>query len=1620
MPTTVGSRQDQAKNDLVERAIQTGGAEHAAYLRQYYRHVAPDDVLGRDPDDVRGAALSQLRLAERRPIGTALVRVLNPTIADDGWSSPHTVVEVVTDDMPFLVDSVSAELTRHELAIHLIVHPQLLVRRDAVGGLIEVLDPATAGEEHGPDVVRESFMHIEVDRQGDATALDGLRADLRRVLEDVRAVVEDRAKVCGRVDEILRELETTPPPTIAAEELAEGAALLRWMVEGNFTFLGFREYDLTGAPGDEALSSRPGSGLGILRDAGLAPVSRSFADLPPDVRSKALEPRLLTLTKANSRATVQRPSYLDYVGVKRFDAEGNAVGERRFLGLFTPNVYVVSAMTVPVVRQKVSKVLHESGFEPDSHDWNDLLQILETYPREELFQISEHDLAEIAEGILHLQDRRRVALFARRDDYGRFISCLVFLPRDRFTTRVRLAMQTILLRAFGGNSVEYTTRITESVLARLHFIVRTEPGDAKLDVDVDAVREQLAEATHTWNDDLAGSAVEMLGEARASELLRLWGDAYPEAYKEDFPARIGVLDIDRLDRLGDELVTALYRPAGAEPGERRFKLFRRGPALSLSEVMPVLQNMGVEVTDERPYELEPADETRAYIYDFGLRRPGGAGGTEVDAEVRKRFEDAFGAVWRGEAENDGFNALVLAADLSWREVAVLRAYSKYLRQAGSTFSQSYIEATLVGHTGLARLLVQLFAARFDPAFAKDRDQESAALVAEIEAGLDDVASLDEDRIVRALLRLVQATLRTNAYQPGPDGKLHDYLSFKLDPKQVPDLPAPRPAHEIWVCSPRVEGVHLRFGAVARGGLRWSDRREDFRTEVLGLVKAQMVKNTVIVPTGAKGGFVVKRPVADPTNREAVQAEGIACYRTLIRGLLDITDNIVGGAVVPPPDVVRHDGDDPYLVVAADKGTATFSDIANGIAEDYGFWLGDAFASGGSAGYDHKGMGITARGAWESVKRHFREIGVDVQAEDFSVVGIGDMSGDVFGNGMLLSEHIRLLAAFDHRHVFLDPTPDAATSWAERKRLFELPRSSWDDYDKSLISQGGGVFPRTAKSIPLSPEAVAVLGLPDGTTSMTPAELMQAILLAPVDLLWNGGIGTYVKASTETNQQVGDKANDAIRVDGNQLRCTVVGEGGNLGLTQRGRVEFALGGGRIYTDAIDNSAGVDTSDHEVNIKILLNAAVDAGDLTRKQRDAQLAAMTDEVAELVLRDNYEQTLALEISRTQAPGMLHVHAAYIEFLEELGRLDRALEALPNDVQLTERRNAGVGLTTPEFAVLLAYTKIWLTDAVLDSDAPEDPYLHRQLAAYFPTPLRERYAAEMEQHRLRREIIVTGVVNEMVNYAGITFAYRIHEETGATPADIVRAWATARDVYDVPDVVDAIEDLDNKVPAVVQTQMQLRARQLVERATRWLLQNRRPPLDVSATVAVLEPGIRSVMEALPKAVTGHDRERFETETSDLTARGVPAELAARVASLTVAYAALDIVDTASSTGRDVAEVAQLYFALDERLLLWRLREQVLALPRDTRWQTLARAALRDDLYAAHAALTADVIAKTDAKLGVDQRLGAWIEANQVAVSRAGEILSDVTNAEVQDLATLSVALRQIRGVIQSSTSSA
>ncbi|MCX5082103.1 NAD-glutamate dehydrogenase [Streptomyces sp. NPDC001939] len=1595
-----------------------------AFLQRYYLHTAPEDLADRDPVDVFGAAVSHYRLAEVRPQGTANVKVHTPTVEENGWTCSHSVVEVVTDDMPFLVDSVTNELSRQGRGIHVVIHPQVTVRRDLTGKLLEVLPAGSAADGH--DTLTESWIHVEIDRETDRADLKQITSDLLRVLSDVREAVEDWEKMRDSALRIADDLPSEPTADdVRAQDVEEARELLRWLSTDHFTFLGYREYELRE---DDSLSAVPGTGLGILRSDpqhGVDdhhPVSPSFSRLPADARAKAREHKILVLTKANSRATVHRPSYLDYVGVKKFDAEGNVIGERRFLGLFSSAAYTESVRRVPVVRRKVQEVLRGAGFSPNSHDGRDLLQILETYPRDELFQTPADELRAIVTSVLYLQERRRLRLYLRQDEYGRYYSALVYLPRDRYTTGVRLRIIDILKEELDGTSVDFTAWNTESILSRLHFVVRVEPGTelpALTEADTERIEARLVDAARSWADGFGEALNAECGEERAAELARRYSGAFPEGYKADHSPRAAVADLVHLEALkrGEkDFSLSLYEPVGAAPGERRFKIYRTGAPVSLSSVLPVLNRLGVEVIDERPYELRCSDRTTAWIYDFGLQMPKSPNGNGdyLGDDGRERFQEAFTATWTGAAEDDGFNSLVLSAGLNWRQAMVLRAYAKYLRQAGATFSQDYMEDTLRNNVHTTRLLVSLFEARMSPERQRAGTELIDGLLEELDGALDQVASLDEDRILRSFLTVIKATLRTNFFQKSDDGKPHAYVSMKFDPQAIPDLPAPRPAFEIWVYSPRVEGVHLRFGKVARGGLRWSDRREDFRTEVLGLVKAQMVKNTVIVPVGAKGGFVAKNLPDPSVDRDAWLAEGVASYKTFISALLDITDNLVAGEVVPPADVVRHDEDDTYLVVAADKGTATFSDIANAVAESYNFWLGDAFASGGSAGYDHKGMGITARGAWESVKRHFRELGTDTQTEDFTVVGVGDMSGDVFGNGMLLSEHIRLVAAFDHRHIFIDPRPDAATSYAERRRLFDLPRSSWADYNKELISAGGGIFPRSAKAIQLNAHIREALGIESGAAKMTPADLMKTILHAPVDLLWNGGIGTYVKSSAESNADVGDKANDAIRVDGQDVRAKVIGEGGNLGATQLGRIEFARKGGKVNTDAIDNSAGVDTSDHEVNIKILLNALVTDGDMTVKQRNKLLAEMTDEVGALVLRNNYAQNTALANAVAQAPDLLHAHQRFMRRLVRDGNLDRALEFLPADRQVKELLNSGRGLSQPELAVLLAYTKITAAHELIQTSLPDDPYLRRLLHAYFPQALRERFSDAVDGHALRREIITTVLVNDTVNTGGSTFLHRLREETGASLEEIVRAQLAAREIFGLGEVWDAVEALDNVVAADVQTRIRLHSRRLVERGTRWLLNNRPQPLQLAETIDFFHEGVAQVWSAMPKMLRGADAEWYQSILDELTAAGVPEELAERVAGFSSAFPTLDIVAIADRTGKDPLAVAEVYYDLADRLSIAQLMDRIIELPRSDRWQSMARASIREDLYAAHAALTADVLAAGNGVSTPEQRFDAWQEKNAPILGRARTTLEEIQSSDAFDLANLSVAMRTMRTLLR------
>ncbi len=1472
------------KECVRRRLADEPSAGYEEFVRQYYHWVPAPDLADRNPLDLCGAVVAHWKAARHRANSEVKVNVYNPDQDRDGWRSPFTVVEIVGDDMPFIVDSVIMELVRQGYAIELLIHPVMRVVRDPDGELLEVLE---AGIEVEGGLL-ESIIHAEVTRQSSSDRLAVLRAGVELILEEVRAAVEDWGPMRERALALADEL-ADGAPQVDRDDRDESRAFMRWLADGHFTFLGYREYDLRERGGDGSdpsgeLRARDGTGLGILRGSAVTPSKH--------LSQRALElahaPSPLVLTKANSRATVHRPSYMDYVSAKHYGEDGQVAGEYRFLGLYTTRAYKNSPWAIPLLRGKVERVLERAAFPADSHDAKGLVDILESLPRDLLMQIPTDDLFEMAIGILGLGERQRVRLFVSADQLDRFVSCALCMPRDRYNTENRERAGRILAEAFGGGEVEWRPHFSASVVVRVDYVVRCPDGVPR-DYDVAAIEARIVEVTRAWSDDLRAELISRHGEALGQDLHTRFRAAFPTAYRADWSAAAAVADIDRigeLERHHRPMIT-IYRRS--EHGEDRIRCkLLSARRVSLSDVLPTFEHMGAKVVDERPYEITPRDGDAVWIYDFGLACP-----TQQLERVAGAFAEVFLDVWGGRLEDDGLNGLVLAAGLTGREITVIRSVARYLRQATVAFSDRYMERTLVRNPEVAIRLLRLFRARFDP---DRRDPVAAELVTTvIQQKIDEVQSLDEDRILSSFLNVVRAMLRTNYYRHDEDGQPPNYLSFKLDPSQLTLLPQPRPRYEIFVYSPRVEGIHLRGGKVARGGVRWSDRREDFRTEVLGLMKAQMVKNALIVPVGSKGGFVVKRPPAQG-GADAQTQEAINCYRTYLRGLLDLTDNYVEDEVVAPDRVVRYDEDDPYLVVAADKGTASFSDIANEVSAEYGFWLGDAFASGGSNGYDHKQMGITARGTWESVKRHFRELGTDIQNQDFTVVGIGDMSGDVFGNGMLRSEHIRLVGAFNHRHVFLDPNPDAATGFAERRRLFELASSSWADYDRSLISSGGGVYERSAKKIPVSPEAREALGIEDET--LTPAELIKGLLQAPVDLLFNGGVGTYVKASDESQADAGDRANDPVRVNGEQLRCRVVGEGGNLGLTQRGRVEYAMRGGAghtggaINTDAIDNVAGVNCSDHEVNIKILLDEVVAEGAISISQRNRLLVEMTDAVADAVLYGSYTQTQAISMSLVQAVPMVGVHARLIRHLQQVAGLDRKLEQLPSAEELAERRQQRRGLTAPEVAVVMAYDKIHLYEELLDSDVPEDQYLGDDLERYFPSPLPERYSEQMRDHRLRREIIATVVANQLVDRGGTTFTFRLGEETRATTSQLARAFAVAREVFEMRSFWDEVEALDNRIEAGTALRMLIEGRRLVERATRWLVRAGSSLTDIEGTTRRFLPGARTLAGALPEVLDGLDRDAFAERLAELEAAGVPRELGRRVASMPSLLYAFDIVE--------------------------------------------------------------------------------------------------------------------------------
>ena len=1526
------------------------------------------------------------------------------------------VVQVVTRDAPYLVDSLRTELKITGHPVENLLHPQLIVERSEDGSITRVHSVAdTADVPEG--ATAESWMLAEITAV-DASEYAEIAADVHRVISDVHNAVDDAPELYAHIRSLADTL-TDNPGQFDRDTSAEAGSLLRWLTDGNFMFLGGVSYSANELASSAMSGADPNEGSnrrGVLRSGR----NVSALELLPAFRSGAP----VVIFKSPLMSTVLRSVRYDCISVMAPATADEPSRVHVFLGLF--NEGGDSAVgRVPVVRRRIRDVLERAGVRNNSYTGRQLVAALRTLPRDELLEAETGDLVKLATLVANRAERGGIGVFSRLHLNSDFVSVLVYLPSDRLGPETVRQVRDIVAERWPGSLITRESSISDIGLARLHYLITLRPGEPIPAPDYRDVEADIAHVTRRWSDDLSDLLLVSAGEHDGQRLVRRYERAFPEGYKEDFTASTAVRDVHRLESLPevDGLAFDLYVPPPTDAATRRLKILRTGTHISLARALPMLSHLGLEVLDERPYEIDRRDGGAAWIYDFGLALPANIqlSPDNSDATVENMLE-TLRRLWRGDVEQDGFNALVLRAGLNWWQVSILRAYAKYLRQAGTQFSQGYIESTLNENPAIARLLIQLFETRFDPerlTETRTETSEADGVVDSIVEALGEVASLDQDRILRSLLGLIRATLRTNAYQLATGSSIERAMAFKLDPHLIDGLPEPRPRFEIWVYSPRVEGVHLRFGLVARGGLRWSDRREDFRTEILGLVKAQMVKNAVIVPVGAKGGFVVKRssaPDGTVPDRETIMKDGIDCYRTFISSLLDVTDNYGtdsdGNQIVVAPDRVRrYDGDDAYLVVAADKGTATFSDIANAIACDRGFWLGDAFASGGSVGYDHKAMGITARGAWESVKYHFRERGLDTQTQEFTVVGVGDMSGDVFGNGMLLSEHIELLAAFDHRHIFLDPHPDAAASFAERRRLFDLPRSSWADYDSTLISDGGGVYPRTVKSIPITAAVADRLGLADDTKALSPAELMHAILVAPVDLLWNGGIGTYVKASSESDAQVGDKANDALRANAADVRARVIGEGGNLGCTQLGRIEFARSGGGINTDAIDNSAGVDTSDHEVNIKILLDRAVVAGRLEADERNPLLASATDEVGRAVLVDNYEQNVLLGLERRLAAPMVSVYRRLIRELEHTGRLDRAIEFLPSDKEIATREVNGQGLVSPELAVVAAWVKIILTDELEKSDLPEEAWYARALSAYFPASMAERLSDSLGAHPLSREIITTRIVNDMVNRAGTTFVFRAIEETSADAAQIARAYTVAREVFDYESFWTAIESLDNVVPTEAQDAVYFEVRRLVDRATRWLIDVRYPITDLDAEIARFA-AVRALTPKVAGLLLGDERITLQNDTAKLIDVGVPPELAAQTAVGLSAFLLLDVVEIAEATNRPADEVAELHFALSERFGVDRMLTSITDLPRDDRWSALARASLRHDVYAALAAITTSVLKTTDAELPVVERMQQWQEANSERVSRARATLTEALGRDKPDLAVLSVALRVMRGL--------
>ena len=1582
------------------------------FIKIFYSENKSCDFLNYSEEDLYNAALFNFNFFSTKKLGESKVRICNPTLAQDGFESPHTFIDIINDNTPFLVDSIVSYLDKHGVKIKNIFHPIYSVERDSSGKFQEISVAENAKQ--------ESVIQLHIDKTTSTSDIKMLEENIAKILETVALVVGDWRSMVALAQRAQEQVDNAKTIGKKEKEISEIKEFISWIIDGNFILLGAKEFNIKEDKKNEySLEEVKNSSFGVFRS--------KHDDLRPDavnlsceeIREVIKNPYVIEILKSRYRSRIHRATNAERIRVQKISSDGKIIGEFRFIGLFTSSAYHGDLNSTPMLRGKVAKVITNSGYIKESHNYKELISVLENYPRDELFQISEEDLLKNSTGIVAICGRSQVKFFARNDKFNRFVSCLIFTPRDRSNTDLRDKIKDYLAAVYQGEIADSFVQVTDANLTRLHIIVRTNNGIPQ--VDESMVEREITKMARVWSDDLRESVKDKFGDAQAISVFAKYKNSFSVSYVNRFDPRRAAIDISRIEEALEKksVLFNLYKSSELLPEDvTELKIYSPKQEIILSTIMPILESFGFNVIQEHTYTIDVEEDekirskTKVWIHYFHLNLS--KSGQKFSEKIKLNFEKTVSLIWQEVTQAGFLNRLVISADLHWKQVYMLRAYTRYLYQIGFRYNQAYLADVMVKHSNLTKFLVELFETKFDP-FLKtsqpERQKKIEKISAQITEGLNKVSDVTDDAVIRKFFATISATLRTNYYQSSATAGFKGYVSFKFDCKQVPDLPLPLPHAEIFVYSARVEAIHLRGGKVARGGLRWSDRHEDFRTEVLGLMKAQMTKNAVIVPVGSKGGFVVKRDTTG-FSRDEIQKEGIECYKTLLRGLLDITDNVVNNKIEHPQNVLMYDATDPYLVVAADKGTATFSDIANSISAEYNFWLGDAFASGGSVGYDHKKMGITAKGGWISVQRHFREMGIDTQSQDFTAIGIGDLAGDVFGNGMLLSKHIKLVAAFNHMHIFLDPNPDTAKSFAERVRMFNLPRSSWMDYDQSLISKGGGIFERSAKSIKISPEIKIILAIEED--ELTPTDLIIAILKSPVDLLWNGGIGTYVKAADESHQDVGDRANDTLRINGNELRCKVIGEGGNLGFTQKGRIEYALAGGRINTDAMDNSAGVDCSDHEVNIKIALTAALRSKKITLEERNKILESMTDEVAHLVLSDNRLQTQAVSIALSQGVSAIGEQAQFLNKLEKSGLLNRKIEFLPSKKEIEKKQADRISLTRPELCVMLAYSKMDIYNALLSSNLVKDKYFEHELMEYFPRIMQEKFAEEILSHQLRNEIIATQITNFVVNRIGITFVNQICQDSGFSIPDVVKNLIIACDSFRLREVWEDVEKLDGKVSSNIQMQMFLSGNKLLERSVTWLLRNQAKG-DVSAIVTRFRKIADELSGVLSQVLAQASRDSFERKIERYCLNNVDRKLASKIASMDPVASAFDIAEISAASNFDLKTIAKIYFAVGTRFSLKWLRTRVSNLALDNYWQKLSSKTILEDFYSYQMRIAKSIVefSCNDKNLCEINSLEKWIKEIDFLVERFDNFISDLKDQANPDLAVFIVALNRLKPLV-------